>query len=144
VCRTLRTWLDERAAADAAPLFVSNRGGRPSRDAIERIVRKHVTLASDTCPTLKGKRVTPHVLRHSAAMQLLQNGLDRMVALWTTPRNAAPISPMGRGLKFELRVHGGLRRQPLANDGKILRSVAIRRSKSTCPSTRLVGGLSRP
>ncbi len=50
---------------------MSNRGERLSRDAVERIVRKHVQLASKTCPTLKEKHVTPHVLRHSAAMQLL-------------------------------------------------------------------------
>ena len=64
-------------------LFVSNRGDRLSRDAVERIVRKYVALASRKCPTLKGKRVTPHVLRHTAAMQLLQNGVDRtVIALW--------------------------------------------------------------
>jgi integrase len=51
-------------------------------------VRKHVALASDICPTLKGKRVTPHVLRHSAAMQLLQNGVDRtVIALWLGPES---------------------------------------------------------
>jgi integrase/recombinase XerD len=79
----LRVWLAERGGADSEPLFASNRGDRLSRDAVERIVRKHVELASRTCPTLKGKRVTPHVLRHSAAMQLLQNGVDRtVIALW--------------------------------------------------------------
>jgi integrase/recombinase XerD len=81
--QALRTWLGERDGADSEPLFVSNRGDRLSRDAVERIVRKHVDLAATTCPTLKGKRVTPHVLRHSAAMQLLQNGVDRtVIALW--------------------------------------------------------------
>jgi integrase/recombinase XerD len=79
----LRLWLAERAGADGEPLFVSNRADRLSRDAVERIVSKHVELAIETCPTLKGKRVTPHVLRHSAAMQLLQNGVDRtVIALW--------------------------------------------------------------
>jgi integrase/recombinase XerD len=79
----LRAWLGERAGTNIEPLFVSNRGGRLSRDAVERIVRKHVDTASRRCPTLKGKRVTPHVLRHSAAMQLLQNGVDRtVIALW--------------------------------------------------------------
>ena len=81
--QALRGWLSERGGADSEPLFVSNRGERLSRDAVERIVRKHVERASVTCSTLKGKRVTPHVLRHSAAMQLLQNGVDRtVIALW--------------------------------------------------------------
>lgn len=79
----LRNWLAERGIDRSKPLFVSNRGDRLSRDAVERIVRKHVKLASIKCATLKGKHVTPHVLRHSAAMQLLQNGVDRtIIALW--------------------------------------------------------------
>jgi site-specific recombinase XerD len=79
----LRTWLAERAGAISEPLFVSNRRDRLSRDAVERIVAKHVDTASSKCPTLKSKRVAPHVLRHSAAMQLLQNGVDRtVIALW--------------------------------------------------------------
>jgi integrase len=52
----LRTWLRERDGADSDLLFVSNRGDRLSRDAVERIVRKHVEIASITC-SLKGKRV---------------------------------------------------------------------------------------
>ena len=81
--RALRTWLAERAGEDHQPLFVSNRGYRLSRDAVERIVRKYVNVASDNCPTLKSKRVSPHVLRHSTAMGLLHKGVDCMViALW--------------------------------------------------------------
>ena len=81
--RALRAWLTERAGEDDKPLFVSNRGERLSRDAVERIVRKYVNVASDNCPTLKSKRVSPHVLRHSAAMGLLHKGVDCMViALW--------------------------------------------------------------
>jgi integrase/recombinase XerD len=81
--QALRVWLSERGGADNESLFVSNRGARLSRDAVERIVRKHVELAGETCLTLRGKRVTPHVLRHTAAMQLLQNGVDRtVIALW--------------------------------------------------------------
>ena len=79
----LRDWLAEHGGAEKAPLFTSIRGDRFSRDAIERIVRKHVETAASQCPSLKKKRVTPHVLRHSAAMQLLQNGVDRtVIALW--------------------------------------------------------------
>jgi integrase/recombinase XerD len=81
--KILRDWLAERGGTEKDPLFVSNRGERFSRDAVERIVCKHVAAAASQCPSLKKKRVTPHVLRHSAAMQLLQNGVDRtVIALW--------------------------------------------------------------
>jgi integrase/recombinase XerD len=81
--KLLRNWLAERAGTDTNPVFISNRNARLSRDAVEQIVRKYVLTASGKCPSLKKKRVTPHVLRHSAAMQLLQNGVDRtVIALW--------------------------------------------------------------
>jgi site-specific recombinase XerD len=81
--KVLRDWLAERGGTEKDPLFVSNRDERLSRDAVERIVRKYVTAAASQCPSLRKKRVTPHVLRHSAAMQLLQNGVDRtVIALW--------------------------------------------------------------
>ncbi len=79
----LGVWLDERADAADRPLFVSNRNGRLSRDAVERIVRKYAALAAERCSTLKGKHVTPHCLRHTAAMELLHNGVGcTVIALW--------------------------------------------------------------
>ena len=79
----LRAWLEEQNGADDQPLFVSNRDGRLSRDAVERIVRKYVALASKECPTLRPKRLSPHSLRHTAAMELLQRRAGTMmIALW--------------------------------------------------------------
>lgn len=81
--RLLRDWLAERKGKTDDPLFISNRGTCLSRDAVEGIVRRHVASASKTCKSLRSKRVTPHVLRHSAAMQLLHGGVDRtVIALW--------------------------------------------------------------
>lgn len=83
VTRILEAWLRERLPQPDDPLFSSSRGGRMSADAVERLVAKHVAAARQRCPSLAGKRVTPHTLRHTAAMQLLQRGVDRsVIALW--------------------------------------------------------------
>lgn len=80
---SLREWLGEHGGADDQPLFISNRSGRLSRDAVERIVRKHVTLASKSCPSLRTKKISAHSLRHTAAMTLLHRGVGRtMIALY--------------------------------------------------------------
>ena len=80
----LTEWLQERGAMNPEePLFISNRQGRLSRDGIERIVRKYCAMAAETCPSLLDKRVSPHTLRHTAAMDLLRSGVGcTVIALW--------------------------------------------------------------
>ncbi len=82
--RLLEQWLrEERCGGDEQPLFATMRGDRLSRDALEHLVRKHAIAASASCPSLVGKRVSPHTLRHSTAMELLQHGVDQtVIALW--------------------------------------------------------------
>jgi site-specific recombinase XerD len=80
---TLRVWLRERNGQSADALFPNARGKALSRDGIQYLLAKHVASARQRCPTLKNKRVSPHVLRHSTAMDLLQHGVDRsVIALW--------------------------------------------------------------
>jgi integrase/recombinase XerD len=79
----LETWLKERQGDADQPLFPSIRGDWLSRDALEHLVRKHSQTASRSCLSLVGKHVSPHTLRHSTAMELLQNGVDQsVIALW--------------------------------------------------------------
>lgn len=79
----LRTWTRERAGLAADPLFPTRTGRRLSPDAVQRRVALHVATAGDRCPSLAAKNVTPHVLRHTAAMALLQAGVDvSVIALW--------------------------------------------------------------
>jgi integrase/recombinase XerD len=67
----LKAWLHERAGNPADPLFSTITGNRLSRDAIERRLARHLADAAATCPSLAGKHVTMHTLRHTAAMRLL-------------------------------------------------------------------------
>ena len=79
----MEAWLHELPDDAQAPVFPSRRGGPLSRDAVERLVTRHCKTAQQQCPSLRHKRVTPHVLRHTAAMELLRSGIDRsVIALW--------------------------------------------------------------
>jgi site-specific recombinase XerD len=79
----LSAWLKERAGRPHDPLLPTRTGRRLSRDAIERRLTAHTAGAATRCPSLNGKKLHPHVLRHSCAMSLLQAGVDTtVIALW--------------------------------------------------------------
>ncbi len=79
----LRAWLAVRGELRVPELFANARGGAMTRDGFEYVLSKHVALASAKCPALKGRRVSPHQLRHSCAVVMLQATRDvRKVALW--------------------------------------------------------------
>lgn len=79
----LRAWLSERAEGPDDPLFPGPRGRPLSRDAIRRLVDRHVATATASCPSLASKTISPHTLRHSCAMTLRRHGVDAAtIALW--------------------------------------------------------------
>ena len=75
----LHVWLKERNGDPDQPLFTNRTGGALSRDAVQRLVAKHAAA----CPSLTGQKISPHTLRHTAAMNLLRAGVDvTVIALW--------------------------------------------------------------
>ena len=80
--------LTERDGQPGDALFPTPRGTALSRDALERRMTLHTRLAAATCPSLRDKKVTAHVLRHTAAMRLLHAGVDTsVIALWLGHEN---------------------------------------------------------
>lgn len=79
----LTAWMREPPRATDQPVFPNARGGRLSAHGVHYLLSKHVDAAAKVCPSLKTKRVSPHVLRHTTAMDLLQEGVEqRALALW--------------------------------------------------------------
>jgi site-specific recombinase XerD len=79
----LRTWLSEHDGGPNSPLFPTRRGTTLSRDAIEHRIAHYAAKAAPACPSLHGKTITAHVLRHTTAMRLLHAGVDSsVIALW--------------------------------------------------------------
>jgi integrase/recombinase XerD len=83
LARILTAWLAEPTPRATPLVFTSARGTRLSTDGVQYLLAKHLATARQCCPSLQKKTVSPHVLRHTAAMELLQAGVDRsIIALW--------------------------------------------------------------
>jgi len=81
--RVLRNWMRERQCLPSEPLFPSTRGTALSQDALQYLLNKHLAVARRRCPSLTSKRITPHVMRHTLAMDLLHHGASAtVIALW--------------------------------------------------------------
>jgi site-specific recombinase XerD len=81
--RTLRAWFQEVGSSDTGLAFPNARGGPLSRDGVDYLLRQAVRLAQQQRPSLRERKISPHVLRHSTAMHLLQAGVDiAVIALW--------------------------------------------------------------
>ena len=80
---TLKAWLQNLPAGDFQAVFPNRGGSRLSSDGVQYLLAKHAATAREVCPSLQNKRVSPHVLRHTAAMNLLQAGVDTtVIAMW--------------------------------------------------------------
>ena len=79
----LAAWLREPIRAPSQPVFPNARGGSLSSHGVHYLLAKHVAVAGAQCTSLTRKRASPHVLRHTTAMDLLQEGVEQsVIALW--------------------------------------------------------------
>lgn len=79
----LRAWLGQINDAPQAPVFPNRSGAPMSRSGVRDRLDRAVTVAERDCPSLRGQHISPHTLRHSTAMHLLQAGTDlATIALW--------------------------------------------------------------
>jgi site-specific recombinase XerD len=81
--RALRAWIRRCDITGTAPLFPTRAGQRMTRSNVEKRLKRIVAVAALRCPSLVGRRISPHTLRHTTAMHLLQSGVDvSVIALW--------------------------------------------------------------
>lgn len=79
----LKSWLREPARGDEGLLFPNSNGERLTVHGVQYMLRKHAAAVASQCPSIKGKRVSVHLLRHTMALDMLQGGADRaVIALW--------------------------------------------------------------
>ena len=104
----VRAYLAERGGTPDDPIFPGPRGAPLSRDAVRRLVERHTATAAQSCHSLSSKKTSPHVLRHTAAMRLLESGCDlATISLWLGHENP-------RTSQIYLHAHLALKERALA------------------------------
>jgi site-specific recombinase XerD len=79
----IKQWLQQAGLPPGAPLFPNRDGTALSRSGVEKRPRAAVVTAAERCPSLRHRRISPHILRHTTAMHLLQSGVDiTVIDLW--------------------------------------------------------------
>lgn len=87
-CGLVRKWIRDAELASDVPVFPNRHGEAMSRSGVERRLATALASAAESCPSLRGRRVSPHTLRHTTAMHLLQAGVDiTVIALWLGHEN---------------------------------------------------------
>lgn len=120
VSAAMKAWLAEPHNSGCDALFPTIHARRLSADAVQYIVKKYAAVARSHCLSLKHKRVTPHVLRHSAAMELLQAGVDcSVIALWLGHESVETT-------QMYLHAHMALKEAALAKVTPLRRTKSIR------------------
>ncbi len=104
----MRVYLAERGGKPDDPLFPGPRGSALGSDAVRRLVGRHTAVAAQRCRSLASKKISPHALRHTCAMRMLESGLDlATISLWLGHENP-------RTTQIYLHAHMALKERALA------------------------------
>lgn len=91
---SINAWMVEAQKGNGSVLFPTIHGKRMSADTVQYLLAKYVSKAAERCPSIRAKRISPHVLRHSAAMELLDAGVDStVISLWLGHESTRSTQP---------------------------------------------------
>lgn len=116
--KILIEWLKENIGCPSDPLFPSQRGERLSRDGVEKLLKKYTLKAQKKCPSLKCKKITPHVLRHTTAMRLLRADVDTSVIALYLGHESLETTNIYLKADLEIKEKVLLKMQPTKNKFK--------------------------